>query len=57
MLHHWKISLLKGNRITREWSVWGSTLTIGSHPKSKVIIPPPFASTAVEVSGNGPILP
>lgn len=53
MLHHWKVSLLKDNRITREWSIWASTLTVGSHPTSKVILPPPFAPSAVEVSGNG----
>lgn len=53
MLHHWKVSLLKGNRITREWAIWGSTLTVGSHPKSKIVLPPPFASKAVEISGNG----
>jgi TonB family protein len=53
MLHHWKVSLIKGNRVTREWSVWGSTLSIGSDPKSKIILPPPFATKAVEVHQNG----
>jgi len=53
MLHHWKVSLIKGNRVTREWSVWGSTLSIGSHPKAKIVLPPPFAPKAVEVHQNG----
>lgn len=53
MLHHWKVSLIKGSRITREWSVWASNLTIGSHPNCKIVLPPPFAGKAVEVGSNG----
>jgi TonB family protein len=53
MIHHWKVVLLQSNRISREWSVWASTLKIGAHPKSTIVVPPPFPEKLVLIEGNG----
>jgi TonB family protein len=53
MIHHWKIVLLQNNRVSREWSTWATSLKIGAHPKSTVVLPPPFPEKLVLIEGNG----
>jgi TonB family protein len=53
MIHHWKVVLLQNNRVSREWSTWATSLKIGAHPKSTVVLPPPFPEKLVLIEGNG----
>jgi len=53
MIHHWKVVLLQGNKVTREWAVWATSLKIGTHPKNSVVLPPPFPEKLAVVEGNG----
>ncbi len=53
MIHHWKIVLLQNNRVTREWSTWATSLKIGTHPKSSVVLPPPFPEKLAVIEGSG----
>ena len=52
-MRHWKILLFKGNKITREWGLWSSELTIGSGIRTDVFIAPPFPKLALKVRPNG----
>lgn len=53
MIHHWKVVLIKENRVTREWGSWSTSLKIGAHPKSDVVMPPPFPEKLVMIDGSG----
>lgn len=52
-MRHWKVLFFKGNKITREWGVWSSELTIGSAIRADIFIAPPFPKAALAVRANG----
>lgn len=52
-MRHWKVLLFNGNKITREWGIWNSDLTIGAGIRSNVCIAPPFPLLALTVKSNG----
>lgn len=52
-MRHWKIQLFNGNKVTREWGVWGTELTVGAGIRESVFIAPPFPLNALKVRSNG----
>lgn len=52
-MRHWKIQLFSGNKVTKEWGLWASELTVGAGIRDKVFIAPPFPLKALKIQGNG----
>jgi len=52
-MRHWKVQLFNGNKVTREWGVWGDELTVGAGIRESVFIAPPFPLSALKVRSNG----
>lgn len=42
-MKHFTIQLVDAGRQTRQWSIWANTLTVGSDPRSKLVLPAPAA--------------
>jgi len=42
-MKHFTIELVDAGRQTRQWSIWANTLTVGSDPRSKLVLPAPAA--------------
>jgi len=40
-MKHFTIQLVDAGRQTRQWSIWANTLTVGSDPRSKLVLPAP----------------
>ncbi len=40
-MKHFTIHLIDAGRQTRQWSIWANTLTVGSDPRSKLVLPAP----------------
>lgn len=41
-MKHFTIQLIDGNRQTRQWALWANTLTVGSDPRSALVLPAPM---------------
>lgn len=41
-MKHFTIQLIDSGRQTREWSLWANTLTVGSDPRSALVLPAPM---------------
>ncbi len=41
-MKHFTIQLVDSGRQTREWSLWANTLTVGSDPRSALVLPAPM---------------
>lgn len=41
-MRHFSIQLIDGNRQTRQWALWANTLTVGSDPRSALVLPRPL---------------
>jgi TonB family protein len=42
-MKHFTIQLVDANRPTRQWSIWAEILTVGSDPRSALVLPAPAA--------------
>lgn len=42
-MKHFTIQLVDPGRQTRQWSIWANLLTVGSDPRSKLVLPAPAA--------------
>jgi TonB family protein len=40
-MKHFTIQLVDSGRQTRQWSIWANALTVGSDPRSKLVLPAP----------------
>lgn len=52
-MRHYHITLERRDRSVREWSLWARTLTVGSHPRSALVLPPPVAPHAATLVQDG----
>lgn len=52
-MRHYSITLERHDRSVRQWSVWAETLTVGSHPRSALVLPEPIAPHAAVLEHDG----
>lgn len=52
-MRHYSITLERQDRSVRQWSVWAETLTVGSHPRSALVLPEPIAPHAAVLEHDG----
>ena len=52
-MRHYSITLERHDRSVRQWSVWAETLTVGSHPRSALVLPEPIAPHEAVLEHDG----
>ena len=52
-MRHYSITLERQDRSVRQWSVWADTLTVGSHPRSALVLPEPVAPHEAVLEHDG----
>ena len=52
-MRHYSITLERQDRSVRQWSIWADTLTIGSHPRSALVLPEPIAPHEAVLEHDG----
>jgi len=52
-MRHYNITLERQDRSVRQWSLWANSLTIGSHPRSALVLPAPVAMHAAVFEHDG----
>lgn len=52
-MRHYHVTLERQDRSVRQWSIWADQLTIGSHPRSALVLPSPIATHAAVLEHDG----